>query len=67
MGVFERIQNFNFLKKHPKLFCSYLSNQISLRDRFVFKTDLLTDKQVNRQADRQTGRQADSEAVMAGR
>ena len=25
--------------KHPKLFCLYLSNQISLRGRFVFKTN----------------------------
>ena len=28
-----------FLWKHPKLLCLYLSNQISLRDRFVFKTN----------------------------
>ena len=28
-----------FFWKHPKLFCLYLSNQISLRGRFVFKTN----------------------------
>ena len=27
-----------FFRKHPKLFCLYLSNQISLRGCFVFKT-----------------------------
>ena len=39
MGVFEKILSFNFFKKHPKLFCSQLGNQISLRGRFVFKTN----------------------------
>ena len=28
-----------FFKKHPKLFCLYISNQISLRGYFVFKTN----------------------------
>ena len=32
-------QNFKFFKKHPKLFYLYLSNEISLRCRFVFKTN----------------------------
>ena len=39
LGVFEKIQNFNIFKKHPKLFCLLLTNQISLRGRFVFKTN----------------------------
>ena len=28
-----------FVRKHPKLFCLYLSNQILLRGRFLFKTN----------------------------
>ena len=36
---FSESHNFNFPQKHPKLFCLYLSNQISLRGRFVFKTN----------------------------
>ena len=32
-------QNLDFFKKHPKLFCLLLTNQISLRGRFVFKTN----------------------------
>ena len=36
---FRKIQKLNFFEKHPKLFCLYLSNQISLRGRFVFKTN----------------------------
>ena len=31
--------NSEFFWKHPKLFCLYLSNQITLRGRFVFKTN----------------------------
>ena len=31
--------NSEFFSKTPKLFCLYLSNQISLRGRFVFKTN----------------------------
>ena len=30
---------FWIFRKHPKLFCLYLSNQISLRGHFVFKTN----------------------------
>ena len=36
---FEKQGNSQFFRKHPKLFCLYLSNQISLRDCFVFKTN----------------------------
>ena len=39
LGVFKKNHYFNFFQKHPKLFCLYLSNQISLRGRFVFKTN----------------------------
>ena len=39
LGVFKEIQKVNFFEKHPKLFCLYLSNQILLRGRFVFKTN----------------------------
>ena len=39
LGVFEKILNLNFFKKHPKLFSLYISNEISLRCRFVFKTN----------------------------
>ena len=39
MGVFEEIEILIFFLKRPKLFCLYLSNQISLRGRFVFKTN----------------------------
>ena len=38
-GCFQENTKCNFFKKHPKLFCLYLSNQISLRGRFVFKTN----------------------------
>ena len=36
---FEINEILNFFRKHPKLFCLYLSNKISLRGRFVFKTN----------------------------
>ena len=39
LGVFKINQKFHFYQKHPKLFCLYLSNQISLKGRFVFKTN----------------------------
>ena len=39
LGVFEKIEIQNFPPKHPKLFCFYLSNQISLRGHFVLKTN----------------------------
>ena len=39
LGVFWTNLNSEFFRKHPKLFCLYLSNQISLRGRFVFKTN----------------------------
>ena len=35
----EKPQYFAFFRKHPKLFCFYLSNQISLRGSIVFKTN----------------------------
>ena len=39
-GVFfEKNLHSEFSRKHPKLFCIYLSNKISLRGRFVFKTN----------------------------
>ena len=38
-GCFQENSECNFFKKHPKLFCLYLSNRISLRGRFVFKTN----------------------------
>ena len=37
-GCFQRNSEVIFFLKHPKLFCLYLSNQISLRGCFVFKT-----------------------------
>ena len=39
LGVFWKNGNSEFFWKHPKLFCLYLSNQITLRSRFVFKTN----------------------------
>ena len=39
LGVFWKNGNSEFFWKHPKLFCLYLSNQITLRGRFVFKTN----------------------------
>ena len=39
LGVFRKNLTSEFLWKHPKLFCLYLSNQILLRGRFVFKTN----------------------------
>ena len=35
LGVFSIIWTSAFIRKHPKLFCLYLSNQISLKGRFV--------------------------------
>ena len=37
-GCFLKKLHSEFSWKHPKLFCLYLSNQISLRCSFVFKT-----------------------------
>ena len=39
LGVFDRNRTSDLFWKHPKLFCLYLSNEISLRGRFVFKTN----------------------------
>ena len=39
LGVFRTNWSSEFFLKHPKVFCLYLSNQISLRGRFVFKTN----------------------------
>ena len=39
LDVNGRNWNCDFSQKHPKLFCLYLSNQISLKGRFVFKTN----------------------------
>ena len=39
LGVFKINQKLYFYQKHPKLFCLYLSNQISLKGHFVFKTN----------------------------
>ena len=39
LGVFWKKLNSEFFWKHPKLICLYLNNQISLRGRFVFKTN----------------------------
>ena len=39
LGVFEKNWNCDFPWKCPKLFCLYLSNQIPLSGRFVFKTN----------------------------
>ena len=38
-GCFWKKLKVRFFLKHPKLFCLYLGNQISLRGRFVFKTN----------------------------
>ena len=38
-GCFLKKFKVIFFQKHPKRFCLYLSNQISLRGRFVFKTN----------------------------
>ena len=38
-GCFRKKLKFYFFRKHPKLFCLYLSNQILLRGCFVFKTN----------------------------
>ena len=35
----KKLQKFKMFKKHPKMFYLYLSNQISLRGHFVFKTN----------------------------
>ena len=39
LGVFWTNWSSEYFQKHPKVFCIYLSNQISLRGRFVFKTN----------------------------
>ena len=39
LGVFWTNWSSEFFQKHPKVFCIYLSNQISLRGRFVLKTN----------------------------
>ena len=38
-GFFWKNWRSDFFQKHPKSFCLYLSNQISLRGCFVFKTN----------------------------
>ena len=38
-GCSRKNYDFKVFKKHPKLFCLLLSNQISLRGHFVFKTN----------------------------
>ena len=37
--LFEKKSTSEFIWKHPKLFCLYFSNQISLKGHFVFKTN----------------------------
>ena len=39
---FEKIETLNFFRKHPKLFCLYLSSQILLRGHFVLETNSRT-------------------------
>ena len=39
LGVFWQNWKSDFFRKHPKLFCSQLGNQILLRGRFLFKTN----------------------------